>query len=54
MSKPYTQLIIDPSTKKIYDTGDEDEEEATEYGYAESVEFDEDGSVITIGNIIVL
>ena len=54
LSKPYTQLIIDPSTKKIYDTGDEDEEEATEYGYTESVEFDEDGSVITIGNIVVL
>lgn len=54
LSKPYTQLIIDPSTKKIYDTGDEDNEEATEYGYAEEVEFDEDGSVITIGNIIVL
>ena len=54
LSKPYIQLLIDPKTKKIYDTGDEDEEVASEYGYAETVEFDEDCSVITIGNIIVL
>ena len=54
LSKPYTQLLIDPATKKIYDTGDEDEEVASEYGYAETVEFDEDGSVISIGNITIL
>jgi len=51
LTKPYTQLLIDVKSKKIYDIGSEEDDGAVEYGNVDKVEVDEDGDVVNIEGI---